>query len=217
MKFSTGLTQIEIAIEHLVVAGWTGRDHASVQHHIDELSEIGVAPPSMTPLFYRVSSSLLTQADVVQVLGVETSGEAEPFLVTHGGKFWLGLASDHTDRELEATSVAASKQACAKVCATAVWDFDHVRDHTDQMQLRSWIKENGEWVLYQDGHLEQILPLATLGSQIENVDQSAMLCGTLPAIGDVRPAAEFRAELVDPVLENRIELQYRSEWLESIR
>ena len=46
MKFFIGATQIETAIGHLVVAGWTGRDHSTVQHHIDELAKIGVAPPS---------------------------------------------------------------------------------------------------------------------------------------------------------------------------
>ncbi|MEP6064266.1 MAG: DUF2848 domain-containing protein [Paracoccaceae bacterium] len=216
MKFSIGSTQIDTVIGHLVVAGWTGRDQSSVQHHIDELATIGVAPPSTTPLYYRVSSSLLTQAGSVQVLGPETSGEAEPFLVNHGGKLWLGLASDHTDRNLETISVAASKQACAKVCATVLWDFDHVRDHIDQMKLRSWIKEAGDWVLYQDGSLEQILALSTLCAQIENIDQSAMLCGTLPAIGGVRSAVEFRAELYDPVLDQSIELQYEANRLEEI-
>jgi hypothetical protein len=216
MKFSIGATQIETAIGHLVVAGWTGRDHSSVQHHIDELVKIGVTPPSKTPLYYQVSSSLLTQAGSVQVLGTETSGEAEPFLVNHGGKLWLGLASDHTDRELETSSVAASKQACVKVCATELWDFNYVHDHIDQMKLRSWIKEDGDWVLYQDGSLEQILALSMLCAQIENIDQSAMLCGTLPAIGGVRSASEFRAELYDPVFGQRIELQYKSKWLENI-
>ncbi|MEP3636990.1 MAG: DUF2848 domain-containing protein [Paracoccaceae bacterium] len=216
MKFSIGSTQIDTVIEHLVVAGWTGRDHSAVQHHIDELATIGVAPPSTTPLFYQVSRSLLTQAETVQVLGTDTSGEAEPFLVNHGGKLWLGLASDHTDRKLEAISVAASKQACVKVCATALWSFNDVRGHVDQLRLRSWIKEEGDWVLYQDGALEQILPLATLSAQIENIDCSAMLCGTLPAIGGVRPATEFRAELYDPFLDQSIELQYRSECLDYI-
>ncbi|MEP1768429.1 MAG: DUF2848 domain-containing protein [Sulfitobacter sp.] len=214
MKFSIGGAQTEIAIEHLVVAGWTGRDLSAVQHHIDELAEIGVAPPSTTPLFYQVSRSLLTQADNVQVLGPDTSGEAEPFLVNHGGKLWLGLASDHTDRQLETTSVAASKQACAKVCASTLWEFSKVQDHVDQIRLRSWIVEAGDWVLYQEGSLEQILALTTLSAQIAGIDQSAMLCGTLPAIGGVRAAGEFRAELYDPVLDQRIELQYASDCLE---
>jgi hypothetical protein len=80
----------------------------------------------------------------------------------------------------------------------------------------AWIKEEGDWVLYHDGALEQILPLATLSAQIENIDCSAMLCGTLPPIGGVRPATEFRAELYDPLLDQSIELQYRSECLDYI-
>ncbi|MEL6483080.1 MAG: DUF2848 family protein, partial [Pseudomonadota bacterium] len=40
-----------------LVAGWTGRDPAKVAHHIEELAAIGVAPPSTTPLYYRVPVS----------------------------------------------------------------------------------------------------------------------------------------------------------------
>jgi hypothetical protein len=97
-----------------------------------------------------------------------------------------------------------------------LWDFNHVHDLIDQMKLRSWIKEDGDWVLYQDGSLEQILALSMLCAQIENIDQSAMLCGTLPAIGGVRSASEFRAKLYDPVIGQSIELQYKSKWLENI-
>ncbi|AGI66745.1 hypothetical protein OAN307_c10300 [Octadecabacter antarcticus 307] len=216
MQFLIGSEQVDVAIEHLIIAGWTGRDSAMVQHHIDELGALGVAPPSTTPLFYQVANTLMTQADEIQVLGAATSGEAEPLLVNQGGKLWLGLASDHTDRELEATSVAASKQVCAKVCATDLWDFSVVQEHIDQVQLRSWIKEGGNWVLYQDGSLEQILPLQTLMSRIKDVDGAAMLCGTLPAISGVRAAVEFRAELYDPVMERKIELQYKTNCLDLV-
>ncbi|MEP3391153.1 MAG: DUF2848 family protein [Litoreibacter sp.] len=66
MKFSIGSTQTETDLNRLAVAGWTGCDLTSVQEHIDELSKIGVARPSTTPLFYQVSSSLLTQDESVQ-------------------------------------------------------------------------------------------------------------------------------------------------------
>ncbi|MEP3346157.1 MAG: DUF2848 family protein [Litoreibacter sp.] len=101
-----------------------------------------------------------------KIHGSDTSGEAEPLLVNRGGKLWLGLASDHTDRLLETVSLAASKQACVKVCATALWDINEIRVHIDQLRLRSWIKEKGDWELYQDGLLEQILPLTTLSAQM---------------------------------------------------
>ena len=52
-----------VEIEDLVIAGWTGRDVAALEHHIEELKAIGVQPPSMVPLYYRVAASLLTQAE----------------------------------------------------------------------------------------------------------------------------------------------------------
>jgi hypothetical protein len=40
-----------IAVNDLVVAGWTGRDNATVEHHIAELQAIGVARPRTVPCF----------------------------------------------------------------------------------------------------------------------------------------------------------------------
>lgn len=101
MKFYHSGSEIDLTVEHLYVAGWTGRNADAVQHHIDELAEIGVAPPSEVPLYYRVSSSLLVHANTIEVLGPETSGEVEPLIIQSAGALWLGLASDHTDRGLE--------------------------------------------------------------------------------------------------------------------
>ena len=109
-----GSGTLDIHIDALIVAGWTGRDKAAVQHHIDELGELGVAPPSKTPLFYRVGADLLTQADRIQVVGEATSGEAEAVLIAGPDGRYVTLGSDHTDREAEAASVALSKQACPK-------------------------------------------------------------------------------------------------------
>jgi hypothetical protein len=51
------------------VAGWTGRDVAALEKHIRELEAIGVKRPKTTPIFYRVSASLLTTDDTIQALG----------------------------------------------------------------------------------------------------------------------------------------------------
>ena len=67
--------KIAVEIGDLVIAGWTGRDVAALNHHIDELKEIGVMPPSTVPLNYRVGAHLLTQAGLIQVLGTDSSGE----------------------------------------------------------------------------------------------------------------------------------------------
>ncbi|SDZ27056.1 Protein of unknown function [Jannaschia faecimaris] len=204
-----GATQAEMAIDRLIVAGWTGRDAATVEHHIEELAALGVAPPSQVPLFYRVAASLLTQEPCIEVLGDHTSGEAEPLLVQRDERCWLGLASDHTDRALEAQSVAASKQVCAKPCADELWDFAEVEGHLDALELRSWIASGqGDWTLYQEGALAAIRPLGALRTAGGLSDGAAMLCGTLGAIGGVRPATRFRATLTDPVLSREIALEY---------
>lgn len=208
MKVTHAGQTIELAVDHLFVAGWTGRDADAVQHHIDELAALGVAPPSQVPLYYRVSNSLLTQADLIEVQGEGSSGEVEPLLIQQDGTLWLGLASDHTDRDLEVHSVAASKQACAKPMAGEVWAFDAVKDRLDDLQLRCEIEENGEWVTYQEGSLAAIRPLAELLSGSGLSGNAAMLCGTLGARGGVRPAARYRMVLSDPARGADIRLDY---------
>ena len=158
MRFLVDETVIPARISRLIVAGWTGRDPKAVQHHIDELAALGVAPPSQVPLFYRVSTSLLVQSSEIEVLGQATSGEVEPFLVKLGGNLFLGLGSDHTDRDLETVSVAASKQACPKPVADRLWRFDDLLPHFDQLILNCEIEESGQWVVYQHGTLEGIRP-----------------------------------------------------------
>jgi hypothetical protein len=46
-----GREPVEISVNLLVIAGWTGRDTAGLQHHIDDLKALGVKPPSSVPLF----------------------------------------------------------------------------------------------------------------------------------------------------------------------
>lgn len=72
---------MKVEISELVVAGWAGRDRAAVDHHIQELAELGVAPPKSVPLYYRVGENNLTQSAQIQVLGEASSGEVECFLL----------------------------------------------------------------------------------------------------------------------------------------
>ena len=221
LHFDTPDGPIMIEPERCVVAGWTGRDGAAVRHHIDELAAIGVAPPSRTPLPYEVAPSLLTQDEAIHCVGAETSGEVEPALILVGGRRWVTLASDHTDRALEAHSVALSKQACAKPIARRAWPLDMIPD-TDALILRSWIREvgsgetggeNGEWVPYQEGTLAAMLPLDAIVAASglrDGEDEAILLCGTLPARGGVRPASAMRLHLVHPTWDSTIELAYRT-------
>jgi hypothetical protein len=200
-----------------VIAGWTGRDVAAVQHHIEELAALGVPAPSTVPLYYRASPALLTQAADVPVLGPDSSGEAEPVLLRHGGRWCLTVGSDHTDRRVEAYSVAVSKQLCAKPLASHAWDWNEAEPHADTIRLESDVHEGGTWVPYQRGTLASIRPLASLieglPADVPVEDGLVLFCGTLAAIPDatgrgVRPAARMRLVLHDARLGRTIDHTY---------
>ncbi len=214
-----GGAPIEVAVSRLVVAGWTGRDAAAIEHHIAELARIGVPRPSAVPLYYRLAAALLTQADRIEALGVASSGEAEPVLLRHAGRWWLTVGSDHTDRAVETYSVAVSKQLCAKPVARMAWSWDEVADHADALLLRSEIEEGGQWVAYQEGTLAKIRPLAELiaglPADLPVTDGLAMFCGTLGAIASaaggeaIRAAAAMRVQIVDRQRGRTLSHEYR--------
>jgi hypothetical protein len=218
LRFDIGRKGIlEFNADRLVVAGWTGRDAAAIQHHIEELVAIGVPRPSTLPLYYRVACAQLSQEPMVEVLGETSSGEVEPVLLRAEGRWWLTVGSDHTDRVVEAYAVDVSKQLCPKPLARQAWAWDELADRADALLLCSEIEEGGQWVLYQQGTLAQIRPLASLvlglPADVPVKDGLVLFCGTVPALPDaqgrgVRPALRMRMQLVDPVGGRCIEHAY---------
>src|SRR4051812_26532425 len=139
------------------MAGYTGRDQAEVRAHIDELRAHGIPAPSRVPTLFACSPALLTTAAEIAVLRAATAGEGEAILVVDGDEMLVGVGSDHTDRELEVTDIPRSKQVCAKPMAAAAWRFADVADHWDELVLRSWVRDGGESVRYQEGPLARLL------------------------------------------------------------
>jgi len=146
------------------------------------------------------------------VLGPQTSGEAEFLLLQHQGVLWVGVGSDHTDRDLETYGVAASKQICDKPIGADFWRYDDVAPHWNQLRLRSYATIDGQRELYQDGSVAQMLPPQRLIALYDGADSlpegTLMFCGTLAALGGIRAAAKFECELEDPVRKRRIECAY---------
>jgi len=199
----------EVKVDNLVIAGWTGRDEVALRKHIKELEEIGVKPPKTTPIFYRVSSDLITTASAIQVSGPDTSGEVEFVLLQKADGLWITLGSDHTDRKAETIGVSLSKQLCRKPIASDVWRYDEVKPHWEKLILRSW--SDGE--LYQEGPVIAMRAPEDLLSRYPLKAGWAMFCGTLAAKGGIRPAKVFRMELEDPVRKRSLKHEYRIEVL----
>ncbi|HYM18328.1 MAG TPA: DUF2848 domain-containing protein [Micropepsaceae bacterium] len=208
---AAGILRRDTRITEAVIAGWTGRDAAAVEKHIQELAALGVKRPATTPIFYRAAAARLTIESSIEVLGSQSSGEVEFVLLETGGRLWVSTGSDHTDREVEAYGVSVSKQMCDKPVAETFWPFGEVASHWDRLVLRSFATMDGKRTLYQEGtvagmrHPEDLIRRYAKGRLNEG---TLMFCGTLPVHGGVRPAVRFEFELEDPVLKRKIAHHY---------
>jgi hypothetical protein len=186
--------------QHLILAGWSGREESAVRAHMAELAEHGVPPPSTFPMFYRVSASLVSQTDRLEVLGPHTSGEVEYVLIAMKDGIWVTVGSDQTDRKAEAHGVALSKQLAGKVLGRTLWRLDELLGRWDSLVLRAHATIGGERVLYQEGNLALMRTpddlMQRYGAPLR--PGTVMMSGTLNAIGGIRPGSQFDMRLEDP-------------------
>jgi hypothetical protein len=207
-----GRRRVEMPVRDLVLAGWTGRDKAAMEHHIAELEALGVKRPATTPIYYRASAARVTTEPAIEVVGTDTSGEVEFVLAALGDEMLVGVGSDHTDRKAETYGVTLSKQLCEKPVAPTFWPLADVIDHWDDMIVRAFITTGGKRELYQEGPLARMLPPQELirGCSGDAVlpDGTVLFGGTLAAIGAIRGADHFAGELEDPRLRRRISFGY---------
>ena len=211
MRLSIDGVERVFAPEVLVVIGYAGRDQAAVEHHIDELAELGVPRPASIPLFMVYPPWLITQTPSIVVAGSHSSGEAEIVVVVDGDEVFATLGSDHTDRALETLDIVASKGVCPKPVASTGWPAAAVGNRWGDLRLSSRI-DGG--VAYQDGSAAGNLPPLELVADIPWAGPRprcfVAFTGTVPVIGGIRPSASFHAELTGPGL-SAVELDYRSD------
>jgi hypothetical protein len=217
LRLRCGTEEFAAHIDTLVIAGWAGRDADAVHHHIEELRQLGVRPPRTTPLFYRLAASLLTTAGGIEVVGRGSTGEAEAVLLSLPGGMFVGVGSDHTDREAEAAGVTWSKQMCAKPIGGEVWRYDEVARHWDALVLSSQVLQGGVWRPYQEGSVAGLRKPDDLVGRYAGAGGlppgTAMYLGTLPVMGGIAWADGFEVALDDPVLGRRLVHRYAIECL----
>lgn len=206
---------IDFVPHRVVIAGYTGRNQAAVKAHVDELAAQGIPAPREIPAVFRTTFDRLTTDADVEVVGGNTSGEAEAVLLTDADTIWVAVGSDHTDRELEKLDIPASKQVCAKPVSSEVWNYAEVRGRWDDLMLRSWVGEEGREELYQEGRMSAILApeelLSILRSRMgKRLDGSVIYTGTIPLrTGIFLAKPYFEAELFDPLTGRSLRCRYR--------
>lgn len=200
--------------EWLVNAGWTGRDEEAVQAHIAELEEEGVSPPDQVPTLYPKPRHALTSAGSVQVLSPHTSGEAEFVLLSGPDEVYVTVGSDHTDRELETESVELSKAVCPSVTSDTFWRLSDVRDHWEDLKLRSRTGPLDNLSPYQEASVAEIRSPDDLLALLEERTTlprrgTALFSGSVGTIsGELRKEPYFEVELHDPVLNRTLSVDY---------
>jgi len=219
MDFLVNGAPRRIEITRLVIAGWTGRDKASVEKHIAELAAIGVNRPRAVPSFYLLGAGLLTTAREIEVVGTNSSGEVEFVLISAPDGLYVGVGSDHTDRKVEAYGVTVSKQMCPKPLGGELWPFAELDAHWDRLVLRSYVTRGGKRVLYQEGEVSRMLAPRELMARFSGsagflAPGPAMFCGTLAVRGEIRGGERFEAELHDPLMGRNLRHEYAVRELE---
>ena len=216
LKEKGGTRPLSFSVRRVVNAGFVGRDQEAVRRHIEELKKEGVPAPEEVPTLYPVASYLITIGGVLEVVDESTSGEAEFVLLLADGKTYVAAGSDHTDRNLEASSIIKAKQICPNVLSSVVWPYDEVKEVWDELVLRSWVEKGGQRILYQETKLASIMSaediLSFVRSKLKDGDLEGMVIysGTVPVLGgEVIYGEGFEVELHNPRANDSLWCKYK--------
>jgi hypothetical protein len=210
----TGKQELTFPVWRLICAGWVGKNKEALRAHIDELGRHGVPAPTRTPIYMNFSPYLVTTSDIIDVISRESSGEVEYVVLNQGRQTYIGVGSDQTDRGFEKFSIPASKQMYAKIMAPLVWPYDEVKNHWDQIVIRSWTAREGKRVLYQEGALATILDVETLLDRLPKDDDLpgdglVLFSGTIATKMGLIYGERFDFEMEDPMLGRKIRHGYQ--------
>ncbi len=210
-----GREPVRFEVRRVINAGFTGRDQDAVRRHVEELRSHGVPCPDRTPVLYPKFAHLITTAAEIEVLGSDTSGEAEFVLLVGPDRVLVGAGSDHTDRELEKTIIEKAKLLYPNVLSVEVWDLADVREGWDDLVLRSYATAGGERTLYQEGRLGGMMApedlIALVRARVEgDLVGTAIYSGTLALLaGKMICGDRFDVELRDDWRRRLLRCDYR--------
>lgn len=214
MIFELEGDEINFEPKRLIIAGYTGRDRETVEKHVEELKKLGVPAPDTVPAFYTAPVDCLSTATSFETPVTTTSGEVEAVYFLWGNEILIGVGSDHTDRELEKTSVLRSKLITPKPVSKSLWRYSRLKDRWDDVQIRSKVGVEGPERPYQEGYMSLLLRPEDLVSIVAehyrgDLDGTVIFGGTVPLISEeIHYGGYFEGELFDAVSGEYLKCSY---------
>jgi hypothetical protein len=204
-------------VKRMYNLGSATREASVAVHHQEEVARAGVviALHVPAPRIYPIDAFALTTEEAIGVHGLRTSGEVEIALVMTD-RLYVGVGSDHTDRDLERGSIAWSKQVNPNILAPTLWVYDEIADHWDDCVMRSRVDGR----LYQDVGVNAFLSptdiLKILKERVPGLPARdfVVFCSTIVALDkELGFGQRWQFELEDPVLGRQISHSYQVEQL----
>jgi hypothetical protein len=230
-------SQRTVDIRAVCLGRAASRDVDAMKRLMQKKKEEGFAvydPPNVC----KKSRYLLTNEESIEVQEPRTTGEVEYVLIVDkGGEIFVSAGSDQNDTTLIGLSspvlgkvydTAKTKQACPAVMAREVWRYDDVKDHWDDLRLRSHLMVSGEKLAYQDFPLSDLVDPQYYFRRYPwlRTEGTALFSGSSDAVPNV-PARlynfqakdglfpdNFHLEIHDPILKRTISHWYKIEHLE---
>ncbi len=219
---------IEVDVKRVGCSRNAGRDVEATERHLQEVRSKGYQVHGAAGICFK-SRCLITNEDTIEVQGRQTSGEAEFVAIAHESNIYVSVGSDHNDRSLgdlwtpmlgKVYDTAKTKQMVPAVVARDAWLYDDVKEHWDDIVVKSSVTASNQRIPYQEFKLSDLLGLDYYlehASWIEE-DGSVLLGGssgilsTLPedvyqgqnTLEDVIFPADFHIEMLDPVLKRTV-------------
>jgi hypothetical protein len=168
-----------------------------VRRHIDELAAQGIAPPPQVPILYAGAADRIQVDGHLAASPGVSSGEVEFVLLVTAGQTFVGIGSDHTDRDLEQTSIEDAKQTSPKILSAQVWPLDDLLPTWDSLGLESWLSQGPDRHLYQQGSLASVMTPADLLALVPEAERGAGLVlysGTFAAENPAPRAGQWTFE-----------------------
>jgi hypothetical protein len=213
----SGSVSQRFPVKRMYNLGSATREASVAAHHQEEVARAGVtiALHVPAPRIYPIDAFALTTEEAIGVHGPRSSGEVEIVLVMTD-RLYVGVGSDHTDRDLERGSIAWSKQVNPNILAPTLWVYDEIAAHWDDCVMRSRVDGR----LYQDVGVNAFLsPMDILKILKERVPglparDFVVFCSTIVALDkELGFGQRWQFEMEDPVLGRKISHSYQVEQL----